>query len=410
MAFWVITVLMALGACVLLALALLRGHELARPAAEFDLQVYRDQLAEVERDAARGILDTEDAARLRTEVSRRILAADKTLQSGLQRASSSSALRIGVIAGLGLLLMGGSLALYRDLGAPGYDDLALSERIAQAQITRETRPSQDSAEAALPVFEISPNTPQEYVELVEQLRSAVAKRPDDLQGAVLLATHEMRIGNAARAHAAQSQVLRIKGSEASSEDFALYADMLVIAAGGYVSPQAEAALAGALQKDPENGIARYYTGLMMMQVGRPDLAFRAWATLLQDSPDEAPWVTPIRAQIEDLAFRAGVKYDLPPLKTKPLAGPSSDDIENAAELDASERQEMIQGMVSQLSERLATQGGSPEEWAQLLRAMGVLGDEDRAGLIWQNAKEVFADHPEALAIVRDAARDLGVTQ
>jgi cytochrome c-type biogenesis protein CcmH len=410
MSFWLITFLMALGACALLALALLRGHRLARPAAEFDLDVYRDQLSEVERDAARGVLEADDAARLRTEISRRILAADKALQLGVQSAHSSSALRYGVITALGVVLIGGSLFLYRDLGAPGYGDLALSDRIEQAEITRKERPSQQSAESSLPAFEINPNTPQEYVELVEQLRKAVAQRPDDLQGATLLATHEMRTGNAARAHAAQSDVLRIKGSDASSEDFALYADMLVIAAGGYVSPQAEAALAGALQKDPQNGIARYYTGLMMMQVGRPDIAFRAWATLLQDSPDDAPWVAPVRAQIEDLAFRAGVKYELPPLKNKSLAGPSGEDVDNAAELTATERQEMIQGMVAQLSERLATEGGSPEEWAQLLRAMGVLGDEDRAGLIWQNAKEVFADHPDALEIVRNAARELGVTQ
>ncbi|MGB7318099.1 MAG: c-type cytochrome biogenesis protein CcmI [Planktotalea sp.] len=410
MIFWLATTALAIGTVVLLALALWRGHSMARPAAEFDLKVYRDQLAEVERDLARGITAPEDAERALTEISRRILAADKSLREDKAATRSPVAARATLVAGLAVALIGGSLLLYRELGAPGYGDLALSTRIERADIARKERPSQASAEASLPPAVPNLNVPEDYLKLVAQLRTAVSQRPNDLQGATLLATHERRLGNAAAAHAAQAEVLRLKGSDASAEDFANYADMLVIAAGGYVSPQAEGALAAALKKDPKNGVARYYSGLMMMQVGRPDVAFRAWATLLQESPDDAAWVDPIREQIEELAFRAGVEYELPPLKTEGLAGPSADDVKNAAEMSAADRQEMIAGMVARLSDRLATEGGTPEEWARLIGAIGVLGDEDRAALIWQNAKEVFADQPGALEIVRKAARELGMTQ
>jgi len=205
-------------------------------------------------------------------------------------------------------------------------------------------------------------------------------------------------------------VIRLKDSDATAEDYATYADMLVIAAGRYVSPLAERALAMTLQKDPKNGVARYYSGLMMLQVGRPDVAFRAWATLLQESPDDAGWVPPIREQIEELAFRAGVEYELPPLRDASLTGPSAEDIQNAEELSEEDRQDMIRGMVSQLSDRLATEGGSPEEWARLISALSVLGDADQAALIWQNAKDVFGDRPDALAIVHETARRIGVTQ
>ncbi len=408
--FWLITTVLAVGTCALLALALWRGHDGARPAAEFDLQVYRDQLAEVERDRDRDVIAEEDAERLITEISRRILAADKAMQTEKTNVRSPQALRYGVIAALLLALVGGSLTLYRGLGAPGYGDLALATRIERSDEARKNRPDQATAEASLPAPVDSPDAPAEYLELVKKLRQAVATRPNDLQGASLLATHEMRLGNAARAHAAQAQVLRLKGGDATAEDFASYGDMLVIAAGGYVSPQAEGALAAALKKDPKNGVARYYSGLMMLQVGRPDVAFRAWATLLQDSPDDAGWVGPIREQIEELAFRAGVDYELPALKGDALAGPSAEDIENAADMDAEDRSEMIKGMVARLSDRLATQGGSPEEWARLISALGVLGEQDRAALIWQNAKDVFGDRPEALDVVRNAARELGMTQ
>jgi cytochrome c-type biogenesis protein CcmH len=410
MTFWLITFVLAAGACSLLAFALWRGHEGARPAAEFDLNVYRDQLSEVERDRARGVIDNDDAERLSNEISRRILAADKALQEDHADLRSPVAMRYGAIAVLGAVLVGGSFYLYRDLGAPGYGDLALATRIQAAKVARAERPSQETAEASLPAAGIDPNAPKSYIELIEKLREAVQQRPDDIEGAKLLALHEMRLGNAAAAHVAQADVIRLKDSDATAEDYATYADMLVIAAGGYVSPLAERALAMTLQKDPKNGVARYYSGLMMLQVGRPDVAFRAWATLLQESPDDAGWVPPIREQIEELAFRAGVEYELPPLRDASLTGPSAEDIQNAEELSEEDRQEMIRGMVSQLSDRLATEGGSPEEWARLISALSVLGDADQAALIWQNAKDVFGDRPDALAIVHETARRIGVTQ
>ncbi|WP_293446110.1 c-type cytochrome biogenesis protein CcmI [Planktotalea sp.] len=410
MTFWLITIALALGSCTLLALALWRGHLGARPAAEFDLRVYRDQLSDVERDIERGVIKGDDAERVLTEISRRILTADKALQDESVDVRSPKAARFVAIGGLAAVLIGGSFALYRDLGAPGYGDLSLSTRIEAAADARASRPDQATAEASLPPFVIAPDTPKTYAELIVKLREAVEKRPADLQGATLLATHEMRLGNAVAAHAAQAAVIRLKGAAVSAEDYATYADMLIIAAGGYVSPEAEGALARVLRFDPENGVARYYSGLMMMQVGRPDVAFRAWAQLLQDSGGNEGWVVPIREQIEDLAFRAGVKYELAPSKDTPLTGPSVEDIENAETMSEEERTEMIRGMVDRLSDRLATTGGSAEEWARLIGALGVLGEADQAALIWQNAKDVFADRPDDLAIVRGAARQLGITK
>jgi len=410
MTFWLITMALALGSCALLALALWRGHLGARPAAEFDLRVYRDQLSEVERDIERGVIKGDDAERVLTEISRRILTADKALQDESVDVRSPKATRFVAIGALAAVLIGGSFALYRDLGAPGYGDLALSTRIEAAADARASRPDQATAEASLPPFVIAPDTPETYAELIVKLREAVEKRPDDLQGATLLATHEMRLGNAVAAHAAQADVIRLKGATVNAEDYATYADMLIIAAGGYVSPEAEGALARVLRFDPKNGVARYYSGLMMLQVGRPDVAFRAWAQLLQDSGGDEGWVVPIREQIEDLAFRAGVKYELPPAKDTSLRGPNVEDIESAETMSDEERTEMIRGMVDRLSDRLATTGGSAEEWARLIGALGVLGEADQAALIWQNAKDVFGDRPNDLAIVRGAARKLGITQ
>jgi cytochrome c-type biogenesis protein CcmH len=197
-------------------------------------------------------------------------------------------------------------------------------------------------------------------------------------------------------------VLELRGAEAEADDYLTYADMLILAAGGYVSPAAENALRAALARDPENAPARYYMGLMMRQNDRPDVAFRLWDQLLRAGPEDAPWIPPIRAQIDEAAALAGVAYDQPaPADT--LSGPTAEDIANAGELSETDRQEMIRGMVSRLSDRLAQQGGSPAEWARLIRAYGVLGDTARARAIASEARQVFAASPEALAEIAAAA-------
>ena len=64
---------------------------------------------------------------------------------------------------------------------------------------------------------------------------------------------------------------------------------------------------------------------------------------------------------------------------------------------------MIRGMVEGLAERLATEGGAPEEWARLISALGVLGETNRAGAILTEAREVFAGSDAALQMINGAA-------
>ena len=223
------------------------------------------------------------------------------------------------------------------------------------------------------------------------------------------------MGRFAEAWKAKARSVELKGPDAATvQDFADLADMMVLAAGGYVSPQAEAVLGQALARDPSNGVARYYTGLMMSQTGRPDLAFNVWANLLSEGPADAPWQEPVRAQIDEMAMRAGVDYVAPartdPARTDPaLPGPSASDIEAASEMSAGDRMAMIEGMVSGLSERLASEGGPPEDWARLIRAYGVLGQQQAAAAIWAEAQTVFPDDVNRVVILQ-AARDAGVAQ
>jgi cytochrome c-type biogenesis protein CcmH len=74
-----------------------------------------------------------------------------------------------------------------------------------------------------------------------------------------------------------------------------------------------------LELEPRNGTARYYAGLMYAQQGRPDLAFPIWRNLMAESTADAPWLDPIRLQIEEVAALAG---DACPPR-RPAAAPQS---------------------------------------------------------------------------------------
>lgn len=404
--FWIITAGLTALVAAILAVALIRRKTVGSPAAAYDIQVYRDQLKEVDRDLARGVLSQVDAERVRTEVSRRILAADAAMQA--PAAAGGSVGRTGLIMPVlvALIMAGATYGIYTRIGAPGYGDLALSDRIEFAEIARRERPSQADAEASLPEHVLPPDASPDYVALVTQLRETVAERQDDVQGHELLARAEARLGNFGGAHRAQARVIALKGPEASVQDLTDYADMLILAAGGYVSPEAEDVLDQVLARDEGSGPGRYYYGLMMAQTGRPDIAFRIWDALLRAGPPDAPWIEPIVTQIEDLARRAGVAYQLPEIGTG--RGPSQDDIEAAQDMTPVERMEMIEGMVGRLSDRLATEGGPAEDWAQLIGALGVLGRMEQAQAVFFNAQEVFADAPGAMDLINRAAERVGL--
>ena len=409
MGFWIITLGLAALCCAVLARAVLRRRGVEAPAASYDLQVYREQLKAVERDLARGVISEDDAGRLRTEVSRRILAADAKLQSEDAATRSSSRSSTVLLAAVALWLVGGSSWIYGQMGAPGLDDLPLAERISASDEARANRLSQADVEQQLPRLNTEGQADPEYLELVNKLRDAVATRPNDAEGLALLARHEAGLGNFSAAHQAKLALLQAKGGDASAEDFAILADLMVAAAQGYVSSDAEKALRAALARNPAEPRSRYYLGVYMLQVDRPDAAFRLWSALLEDSRMNDPWTATVLNRITEVALRAGVQYDLPEMPGL-FAGPTEENVDAAAQMSAEDRAAMIQDMVASLSARLASQGGTSEEWARLIRAHGVLGNADQARAIWEEAQMAFANDDAGLTLLRAAADDAGVLQ
>lgn len=402
-AFWAAAGGMGLAVAALFLLALIRARAEIASAAEFDLKVYRDQLAEIDRDLARGTLAPEEAERLRTEVSRRLLEADRSARGASRHAGSGG---IALALALILALIGGAYWAYGRLGAPGYPDLPLATRLALSEDLRANRPPQAKMEEQAAATRPAPLTPEpDFAALMDQLRQAVADRPDDARGLELLAANEARLGNLPAARAAQQSLLRVKGDAATAEDHAALAELMIMAAGGLVSPEAEAELTRALTLDAKNPTARYYYGLMAAQVGRFDRTFALWRPLLDESAADAPWIAPIRAQIADVAMRAGIEYSPPDA----APAPDADAMTAAQDMSPEDRQAMIEGMVAQLGERLATEGGTVEEWARLISSLAVLDRKAEAQEIYSEALTRFDGSPSQQSFLREAALNAGLT-
>ena len=402
MIFWVVAILIAVST-VLSLLVALRHREGAHTGATSDLQVYRDQLKEIDRDLARGVLTEAEAETVRTEVSRRLLEADRRAREAEATAAGTAWPAALIVSAV---LLGGGYWIYTQIGAPGYRDLPMATRLAEIADAAANRMGQAEAERLaaenMPAF---PPPDAQFLELMEQLRSVLQDRPDDLRGLALLAENEARLGNFTAAREAQDRIIAIKGDAATPDDLINSIDILVFAAGGYVSPEAEEMIRRLLNIAPENGAARYYAGLTLAQNGRPDQAFPIWRRLLEDGPQDAPWVPIIRQEIAGLAGAAGINYQPPG-----LPGPDAEAMAAADAMSEEDRQAMIEGMVEGLAARLATEGGPPEEWARLITALGVLGQTDRAEAIVTEARTVFAESADALTLIDDAASRAGLFQ
>lgn len=372
-------------------------------AASKDLALYKDQLREVDSDLARGVLSETESESARLEISRRILAADKRAQMETLANPAPSIINKLLAAFVILTVLTGSLGIYANLGEPNLPDRPLVARLAAAQEARAQRLSQEDAEVQVPDEKI--NIPEDYLKLVKRLREAIKKRPNDEQGLRLLALHEFRIGKYRAARKAHTRIMKVVGDKVTAKDYIDFAEVMIFATNGYVSPEAEITLSQALKLKPNDGRTRYYSGLAMAQNGRADVAYRLWEGLLKEGPQDAAWIPLIKSQIDDVARLAGIN-----MSNQPLPGPTTDQINAASEMTKEGRKKMIRGMVAGLGERLATNGGTMNEWARLIRALGVLGETARASEIWNEAKDVFGDNPKALNLLLEAAQAAEISQ
>src|SRR5262245_43140452 len=114
---WAVFMAMTLAAAGALLIPFLRQRDSDPSRAAYDVEIYRDQLAEIDRDLQRGLIGEAEAKAARTEIGRRALAADAAERSGAKQAAAPQALPLAVLA-LAVAAPLGAFVLYLDLGSP----------------------------------------------------------------------------------------------------------------------------------------------------------------------------------------------------------------------------------------------------------------------------------------------------
>lgn len=392
MTFWIIAAIMTVGAVAMLAIPLLRRPSGQNNSAAYDLEVYRDQLAELERDNARGMISDDEMEAARTEIARRMLAADARLQKQAKR-KSSGGLVVKVLAGLlAVAIAGGAVLAYLQIGSPGAPDMPLASR------TDLPAPGEDG---------------RQHRQLIAQLRQEVEENPAEAEA-------WLRLGAAYKAaqmweEAADALRRAIGLAPPTPELNSEYGEALVMAAEGAVTPEAKAAFDAVLAENPGDARAHYYLALGDYQAGRTQEALDRWAELVAVSPADAPWLPLVRQQVARAAEELGLDVaevtpePLPPRTTPGTGGAPALTPEQRAELESmspEERETMIRGMVDGLDARLREDPTDLQGWERLIRARIVLGERDAAQNALNRAVEAFAGAPVPTGRLIDLAREL----
>lgn len=323
-----------------------------------DALFYRDQIAEIARDEARGLIAPREAEAARAEAARRLLRAaagrrpahEAVGEPALRRRRAVSTLALSAIPLI-------ALAVYGALGSPTLPSQSLAERQA-------ADPGRLDMNAAL-----------------VRIEAHLAANPNDGRGWEVVAPVYLRLGRADEAARAYRAALRHLGETAPR--LSALGEALVAAGDGVVSAEARAAFEAAVQQDANLPKARYYLALAAEQDGRADEARNLYQALLASSPPDAPWLGAIR---ERLAGLAGSPASLGP-----------------------DQQAAIQGMVEGLAGRLAASGGSAQEWGRLVRSYVVLGQRDKAVAALKRGEAALAQDLEGREALRAAARAAGLT-
>jgi cytochrome c-type biogenesis protein CcmH len=367
---WLILGAITLAVVAALLRPLLVGPKAFASRAAYDLLVYRDQLAEVKRDAARGVLGPAEVLAATREIQRRMLATSsaedavpESTAAAAQATMPGQAARRWTAYGIAAALPIAALVIYLAVGSPGSPDAPFASR------------EQAVGAGAMPDIDVA----------LPRLEAELKANPNDLRGWVLLARSYQMLGRGADAVAAFKHAAELAPDAPTIG--AAYGESMVLQSGGAVTPEAQKIFERALTQDARNVPARFYLGLAQAQAGNGEAALRTWLGLAAEAPKDAPWLPALQEQIE----RVAQQFNLDPQKLMPkLApetlppgaapepGPSAADVAAAAGMTQAERAAMIQGMVDRLATHLAAQPDDLDGWRRIARAYIVLGERDKA--------------------------------
>ncbi|NGP18711.1 c-type cytochrome biogenesis protein CcmI [Devosia aurantiaca] len=289
-------------------------------------------LAGIDADVASGKLGPDQALAARAELAREVLRS-----KGDQRAEAKPLSQGTVLVGLAAVAAL-SLGLYAVLGHPDMPAQPLAERTDVAAQNLDL----DAA--------------------IAQIETRLAADPGDVRGWTVVAPAYVQLGRFDDAAEAYRRVIALSGPTAELQTD--LAEALLLGAGETGSDEALQLLQSAVASDPAHVRSRLYLAAEYMRLGRYAEAVPLWSAVLDTANGDEAWLP---------AARQG------------LAVAQNDGVDTTTE----DQQQMISGMVTGLSDRLATEGGTVEEWTQLVRAYIVLDDLDNAQAAYDDAVAAY---------------------
>lgn len=339
MLFWFVAALLTFGASLAVLLPLSRRAAKNDSPAQADIEVYRDQLDEIDRDKTRGLIGEAEAEQARAEIGRRILRLADEATTGSATTRTSKFVATLAVAAVPLVSWG----IYSAIGSPDMPSQPLQARLDKS-------PADSSVG-----------------ELVARAERHLAANPEDGKGWEVLAPIYLRLGRPAESVTAFRNAIRLLGSDAPRE--AGLGEAIAVSQGGVVSEEARQAFERALTLEPAMPKASFYLALAMAQGGKTDAAAAAWSAMLPALPADSPW----RVAVEQAIAEA-----TPQTAADAAPGPTSDQIADAESMAPADRQAMIETMVASLDEKLRANPADREGWMRLVRSYVVLGRADAA--------------------------------
>ncbi|WP_157955649.1 MULTISPECIES: c-type cytochrome biogenesis protein CcmI [Devosia] len=283
---------------------------------------FRLALDAIEADERNGKLDASQALAAKGELAREILRNKAAPGPAPAKSLGQAPLLSGLAVTAAL-----SLVLYAFLGRPDLPAQPLADR---PELVAQSLDLDDA---------------------VARIEARLIEAPDDLRGWQVIAPAYVEMGRFADAAEAYRRVMALSGPSADLRTD--LAEALLLDANGAGSDEAMDQLEQAAAADPDHVRSRLYLAAEFMRLARYDQARTYWQQAINLAQGNESWLP---------AARQG------------LAVAANDGVDTTA----ADQAEMIQGMVGGLADRLYAEGGSVEEWTQLVRSYLVLNDRDNA--------------------------------
>lgn len=330
-----------------------------RAAVADDSVFYKQELADIARDAERGLIGPAEAEAARAEAARRLLSIRRLNEAEAELTTSAARMRFAALVVL-VAIPAIALPLYLRIASPELPDQPLAARVPDHQGINDA---------------------------VVQIEKHLAQNPNDGRGYEVVAPVYMQMGRFDEAVRAFSEAARIQGPTAAR--LSSLGQARIAQAGGIVTAEARADFENALALDKNDMRARFFLALAAEQDGDKTKALAAFRAIAADVDPASPIGQTVAAKIAELQ-------------------PQSEAGATIAAMPKDDQNTMIRAMVAGLAQKLETNSGDVEGWLRLIRAYVVLGDKKEAVDAVAKARAALASNADGLRRVDDMAREMQI--